>query len=75
MEPQQARIKLNYALRKGLVSVSNICSMCGAKPGPKLSRAQFIQHHEDYDKPLETITLYCSCHAKLHILRRRNAQI
>jgi len=67
MKPSVARGQVNAAIAKGIIKPNKECAICGANPGGKYSRAQFVQHHGNYNKPLETITLCCSCHRKLHL--------
>jgi len=74
LTPQQSRSRHTYAVEKGIVSPGKICAMCGIKQS-QVVKGAMIEHHEDYQKPLETITLCCSCHQKLHIDRSRVSRI
>ena len=55
-EKQNARMKLNYALKNGKISKTK-CS-CGEK--------KVEAHHSDYTKPLQVIWVCRSCHSNLH---------
>ncbi len=66
MKAQQARLKHNYAVRKGLITPGQQCIICGIRQS-QVVKGSIIEHHDDYDKPYETITLCCSCHTKKHL--------
>jgi hypothetical protein len=57
MTKEQARHRLQYAVRKGWVIKPNTCT-CG---NPRVEA-----HHMDYDKPLDVIWRCSRCHKALH---------
>lgn len=58
-EKQNARILLNYHIKKGNIVRPKICTVC-------LEKKNVEGHHEDYSKPLEVIWACRQCHADLH---------
>lgn len=58
-EKQQARIKVQYAIRSGKLRKSSICEIC-CKPG------RIEGHHMDYSKPMKVVWLCTHCHATFH---------
>lgn len=55
-----ARAKLNYAVKKGLIIRPDACSKCGKKAPDEVKRIE--AHHEDYSKPLDIVWLCGPCH-------------
>ena len=54
-----ANIKLNNAVRDGMINKINACELC-RKSG------KTIAHHEDYSEPLKVIWICQACHKQLH---------
>lgn len=55
----KARNTLNYAVRSGKISRSEVCTDCGVK-------TMTHGHHPNHFKPLDVIWLCRKCHMKLH---------
>ena len=55
-----AKNKLNYALRKGLITKPDTCSECG----DVTSRIE-AYYHRGYDHPLDVLWVCTRCHVKL----------
>lgn len=64
-DKQNARMSLNYHLKKGNIIKSTICIVC-------LKDGKLEAHHDDYSKPLKVKWVHRKCHAKLH---KKNAKI
>jgi len=54
----RARVKLNTAVRAGIIIKPMKCEKCNGKH-------RLTAHHEDYSKPLEVIWLCYECHGEL----------
>lgn len=59
-DKQSARLKLNYAVKVGMIVKPSKCSVCD------MPHLRINAHHEDYSKPLEVKWLCSGCHAVLH---------
>lgn len=60
-EKQEARIKLNIAVKAGKIRKAYRCEVC-------FKKVKLQAHHEDYDKALEVLWLCTNCHALRHQL-------
>ncbi len=56
---QNARAKVNYAIKTGLITKPDSCTICG-------DRSKLDGHHNDYKEPLIVEWLCRVCHARLH---------
>lgn len=63
-EKQDAREKLNYALKSGRMKKPDVCEMCNC-------RNKIHGHHEDYSKPLEVMWLCTACHGLVHRMKKQ----
>lgn len=67
-EQRRANYLVTSAIRKGILppQAECICANCGIsrKDNPKVV---IYYHHEDYDKPLEVISLCHECHRLRHL--------
>lgn len=54
-----ARVKLGYALKKGIIKKPTVCSKCG-------NEGRIEGHHKDFNKPLEVEWLCNRCHKLEH---------
>ena len=68
-EKMKATSKLNYAIKKGIITRPEVCENCKQKPDKTLHG-----HHEDYNKPLEVIWLCHACHIAYHGLKKRDIE-
>ena len=57
-QKQKARIKVHYAVKKGILQKPILCTIC-------LTNKATDGHHEDYNKPLEVIWCCRVCHRML----------
>lgn len=60
---QRARLMLQRAAKKGLVTRPAACERCGAK-------GRIHGHHHDYAKPLDVLWLCPACHVAEHMRLR-----
>ena len=56
---QDARIKLNNAVRCGKIYRPDCCENCE-------DLGKVHGHHEDYSKPLEVLWVCSDCHTEIH---------
>lgn len=60
---QQAKGKIQHAIRLGILVRPKTCSKCGKIPPPaKDGRSQIHGHHTDYSKPLQVVWICVNCH-------------
>lgn len=60
----KAREILKQAIRSGIVTKPNYCSLCGDIYSE--DKTQIHGHHEDYKQPLVVVWCCRKCHRKLH---------
>lgn len=58
-EKVRAKGRVEYAIKKGILTRPKVCSICGGGP-------YIIAHHDDYSKPLQVRWVCCSCHRRIH---------
>ena len=74
-EQYAAYRSMRQAYERGEFKFGDTCTRCGVSRKSSHYRCVLHEHHEDYSKPLETITLCSTCHVDLHQQRRAEAEI
>jgi len=63
-EARKAGIAVQQAIRDGILSRPDFCSLCGRQ-------AKIAGHHQNYDEALEVVWVCASCHRKIHNSMKR----